>query len=74
MTLTRLEWIWRQAGQAFYIANLRNTASRDLHPALGFTELTRAATLHGLQFDGGVGVLFRASRSEASTGMPALSA
>lgn len=65
LTTDRLEWIWRYSEQAFYVTNLRNTASQELHQALGFSEVARAATLHGLEFDGGVGVLFRAQRPVA---------
>ena len=43
----------------FSVINARNLASIDLHQQLGFTEVGRAATFAGIDFTGGVGVLFR---------------
>lgn len=64
LSIDRLEWIWRRESTAYYIANQRNAASRELHQLLGFAEVICAPRLHGLEFDGGVGVLYRATRPE----------
>lgn len=64
LTIERIDWIWKRAEFAFYITNLRNIASQELHRALGFIEIARAENLHGLEFDGGVGVLCRAARPQ----------
>lgn len=58
LTLERLRWIARRAGQAFYVANAQNLVTLDLHARLGFTEVTREFEFPGIDFQGGRGVLF----------------
>ncbi len=61
LTGARLDWISGRAVEAWYFANARNAASIALHTQLGFREVTRAFSFPGLSFDGGEGILFRAS-------------
>jgi len=56
----RLEWIAERADAAWYFANARNAASIRAHESFGFIEAGRADSFHGVAFDGGVGVVFRA--------------
>ena len=65
LTQERLDWIASRSRVAHYVANARNRASIDLHHRLGFTELTRDFVYPGIQFDGGVGILFRATLRDA---------
>ncbi|MFD4958558.1 GNAT family N-acetyltransferase [Microbacterium sp. NPDC058389] len=60
LTDARLQWIAARADDAFYVVNLRNGASIDLHRRWGFTEVLRAPRLMGIEFEGGVGLLMRA--------------
>lgn len=60
LTRVRIEWVNNRADSAFYFANARNRASFDLHAEFGFVEIQRAATLAGVSFDGGEGILFEA--------------
>jgi len=59
LTAHRLAWIAERAPEAYYIANLRNRPSIELHAAFGFERLERPFTLPGLYFAGGDGALFR---------------
>jgi aminoglycoside 6'-N-acetyltransferase I len=43
------------------VTNAQNTASIALHAQFGFTEVIRASEFHGTTFDGGVGILSRAT-------------
>ncbi len=61
LTQARLDWIAERTDRAFYFTNARNAASLALHARWGFVELTRAAELRGVPFDGGVGVLLAAA-------------
>jgi len=61
LTEARLAWIGERATEAWYFTNARNEASLDLHAGLGFEEVTRTFTIPGTTFDGGVGVLCRAT-------------
>lgn len=56
----RTAWIWSRDRSAWCFANAGNQASIDLHAALGFTEVARAASYLGEPFKGGHGVLMRA--------------
>jgi phosphinothricin acetyltransferase len=58
-TTARLEWIAERADEAWYFAAAENSASIRLHEQLGFTEVSRAPSIHGVAFEGGEGVLFR---------------
>jgi aminoglycoside 6'-N-acetyltransferase I len=55
----RLEWIAQRSGAAYYVANVRNVVSIELHRRVGFVEQTRDFTMPGVRFDGSSGALFR---------------
>ena len=59
LTTARIDWIAERSDAAWYFANGRNTASIRLHEPLGFAEVSRAPSIHGVAFEGGEGVLFR---------------
>jgi aminoglycoside 6'-N-acetyltransferase I len=61
LTRPRLEWIFERAPEAWFFTNARNIASIELHARLGFREVARASELHGVAFEGGVGILFSSS-------------
>jgi ribosomal protein S18 acetylase RimI-like enzyme len=61
LTIARLDAIAARASEVWYFANARNQSSLDLHTDLGFAEVTRDFWFPGLTFDGGVGILVRAS-------------
>ena len=58
-TLARLDWIQDRADEAWYFAATENAASIRLHDQLGFAEVSRSSSIHGVSFDGRGGVLFR---------------
>lgn len=60
LTRRRLAGIWSRGESAWFFTNTRNQASLELHAALGFVEIGRAASYLGEPFDGGSGVLLRA--------------
>jgi aminoglycoside 6'-N-acetyltransferase I len=62
LTIHRLAWIWERAELAWCVVNVRNAASLLMHEHLGFIEVRQRARIHGVEFDGGVGVLLRAER------------
>ncbi|WP_148234422.1 GNAT family N-acetyltransferase [Cellulomonas flavigena] len=64
LTATRVQWVAQRVAEVFYVVNPRNLASIELHRPWGFAEVTRAARLTGIEFDGGVGILMRASLRE----------
>jgi ribosomal protein S18 acetylase RimI-like enzyme len=59
LTAARIDWMAERTDVAWYFANARNAASIDLHARLGFVEVSRCASIHGIAFAGGEGVLFR---------------
>ena len=63
LTSARLEWVWSQAGHAYYFANEHNTASIRLHEAFGFHALGKFSAIHGVIADDGQSdlILFAAS-------------
>ncbi|WP_026819686.1 GNAT family N-acetyltransferase [Arthrobacter castelli] len=61
LTQARLEWIWQQAPEAWYVTNARNHASIALHRRYGFEEVARASRFHTTTFAGGLGILWRAT-------------
>jgi ribosomal protein S18 acetylase RimI-like enzyme len=62
LTAERLAWVrGRGAHEVWYFTNAANTASQQLHRRLGFEEVTRDFVFPRVSFDGGVGVLCRAS-------------
>ena len=69
-TLARLDWIKERADEAWYFAAAENAASIRLHDELGFTEVTRASSIHGVSFDAGVGVLFRRDLTAGDADFP----
>ena len=62
LTTHRLAWIWERADRAWCVVNARNTASLLMHENFGFIEVTQRSRIHGIEFDGGVGLLLRAER------------
>ncbi|MGO4589340.1 GNAT family N-acetyltransferase [Paenarthrobacter sp. 2TAF44] len=65
LTEARLEWIWERADTAWYVVNSRNQASLALHQRWGFEEVARGPGFHTVTFDGGEGLLLKASRPMA---------
>jgi ribosomal protein S18 acetylase RimI-like enzyme len=61
LTAARMAWIGERAAEAYYVVNARNRASIALHEPWGFVEVARGPRLSGITFDGGVGVLLRAT-------------
>ncbi|HKN64205.1 MAG TPA: N-acetyltransferase [Gaiellaceae bacterium] len=61
LTRARLDWIRERASAAWYFANVRNTASIELHRRFGFEEVSREFSFPRLRFEGGEGILFRLS-------------
>jgi ribosomal protein S18 acetylase RimI-like enzyme len=61
LTEARLDWIRARAVEAWYFANATNDASLALHRAFGFVEVTRTFSFPEVTFDGGEGVLCRAT-------------
>ncbi|MCY0906594.1 GNAT family N-acetyltransferase [Arthrobacter sp. H14-L1] len=62
LTQARLDWIWGRTDSAWYIVNLSNRASIELHRQWGFVEVARAAKFHTTSFTGGVGLLLQAKQ------------
>lgn len=60
LTRWRMAWAWQRAPEVWCFVSAQNRASLDLHEALGFAEVRRAASLQGTSFDGGEGLLLRA--------------
>ncbi|MGW2473780.1 N-acetyltransferase family protein [Streptomyces sp. NPDC001665] len=60
LTRQRMAWAWERAGEVWCFVSAQNQASRSLHEALGFIEVRRAASLQGVAFDCGEGLLMRA--------------
>lgn len=58
-TVARLEWIAERADEAWYFAAAANAASIRLHEQLAFIEVSRAPSIHGVEFGADHGVLFR---------------
>jgi len=52
LTVARLRFIQRRAGDAWYLVNVDNDASVRLHERLGFHEATRDFSFPGVMFDG----------------------
>jgi GNAT superfamily N-acetyltransferase len=61
LTRARIAWALAHGPEVWYFANARNRASLDLHARLGFAEVTRDFTIPGVTFEGGEGVLARAT-------------
>ena len=59
LTQARLDWIAERSDLAWYMAAADNPASIRLHEQLGFVEVSRASSIHGVAFECGEGVLFR---------------
>ncbi|WP_406290822.1 GNAT family N-acetyltransferase [Streptomyces sp. NBC_00209] len=60
LTRWRMAWAWERAAEVWCFVSVQNRASRSLHEALGFIEVQRAASLQGVAFDCGEGLLMRA--------------
>jgi ribosomal protein S18 acetylase RimI-like enzyme len=63
LTRKRLDWIAGRARAAYCFANSLNGPSIELHRRFGFVEQTRDFTYPGVEFRGGIGILFRADLS-----------
>lgn len=61
LTRARIAWGLERGPEIWYFANALNRASLDLHARLGFVEVTRDFTIPGVSFEGGEGVLARAT-------------
>jgi ribosomal protein S18 acetylase RimI-like enzyme len=61
LTRARVDWTLARADAVWYFANAANRASLDLHARMGFEEVTRDFEVPGVTFDGGAGVLARAT-------------
>ncbi len=61
LTRRRLEWVFDRAPEAWFFTNIRNQASRALHEKLGFVPVTTDFWHPGVTFDGGTGLLARAT-------------
>jgi ribosomal protein S18 acetylase RimI-like enzyme len=61
LTRARMELVFTMADEVWYFTNARNAASIAMHGPLGFVEVTRDFTFPGVTFEGGQGILFRAS-------------
>lgn len=62
LTRARLDWVWVRAEVAWYFVNAQNTVSIAIHEHLGFKLVGTSAGVHGGEFTGGVGLIFRADR------------
>jgi GNAT superfamily N-acetyltransferase len=60
LTVPRLDWIRERADVAWYVASSANPTTIAMHDEFGFVETMRAPRIHGIDFDSGEGVLFRA--------------
>lgn len=60
LTAARIDWIFSRAAEVWYIVNIRNRASIELHHKWGFEEIARAPGFHTTTFTGGIGLLMRA--------------
>lgn len=60
MTDARIAWVAERADEVFYVVNIGNRASIDLHTRWGFHEVERGPRFAGIEFSGGVGLLMRA--------------
>src|SRR3954447_11586465 len=47
LTTARLDWIGERADEAWYFAAAQNAPSIRLHEGLGFSEVSRAPSIHG---------------------------
>ena len=63
-----VDWTWRSATQMWSVVNARNVSSIVVHERHGFGEVERGPTFAGITFDGGEGVLLRATRRPATQG------
>jgi aminoglycoside 6'-N-acetyltransferase I len=62
LTRVRLRWVFARTDEAFYVAGADNTASLDLHTALGFQEMKRFESGRSAA---GLDVLSRLARAAA---------
>jgi GNAT superfamily N-acetyltransferase len=56
----RIQWIRHRADNVTFFVNATNTASLAAHRRWSFQEISRGNEFRGVQFDGGVGLLFHA--------------
>lgn len=62
----RIKWLQQFTNVVYYYASALNRASIKLHEEFGFREISRNFRFPGLDFTGGVGILFRAKISESN--------
>jgi len=67
LTRARTAWTLERSAEAWYFANAGNRASLDLHARGGFVEITRDFAVPGVSFEGGAGVLCRATAESVRT-------
>jgi L-amino acid N-acyltransferase YncA len=60
-------WTWTRDDVLWSVVNARNAASLAVHARHGFVEVGRNAAYAGITFEGGEGVLLRATRQEEDT-------
>lgn len=72
LTQARVEWVLGRASEVFYVVSAHNSASRRLHEAVGFWELTRDFRLPGTVFGDGDGILCRLGRERPAAEVVAL--
>ncbi len=70
LTVARMDWIWQRADVAWYFVNAQNTVSIALHESLGFELVGTSGGVHGAEFTGGLGLIFRAARPDAEERPP----
>ncbi|WP_448631750.1 N-acetyltransferase family protein [Cellulomonas soli] len=59
-----LDWSWERTTVVRSVVNARNTPSVSLHERHGFMQVTRAAQLAGITFEGGTGILMQVDRGQ----------
>jgi ribosomal protein S18 acetylase RimI-like enzyme len=60
LTDARIAWVGARADEVFYVVNIGNRASIDLHSRWGFREVERGPRFAGIEFSGGASLLMRA--------------
>jgi phosphinothricin acetyltransferase len=66
LTRWRMAWAWERSSTVWCFVSAGNPVSLDLHRTLGFREVRRAASIQGVGFDAGEGVLLSAQSAPAA--------
>lgn len=61
LTDARLDWIWQRSADAWYVVNVQNQASIEIHHRWNFVEVARGPRFHTTAFTG-TGLLMHAQR------------